>query len=344
MLVLPYAYGGPCARGLLRHDAEDFRVEEHLSFEITGSGEHVLLKIRKRGENTRWVTRQLARLAGVPERDVGYAGLKDRNAVTTQWFSVGLAGRPEPDWEALATDSIEVLEVVRHHRKLRPGAIRENRFHLVIRDLTGDSDALAEQLMRLRLEGAPNYFGEQRFGHDAENLDRARDLFSGKLRVRDRKLRGIYLSAARSWIFNAVLAARVEDGSWNRPLGGDAMGLDGRRAVFRAETVDETLRQRVAAQEIHPTGPLWGSGELMSAGDVRRLEDRVAAENTELVQGLTRVGMEQERRPLRASIRDLEWQFGCRELELSFGLSSGSYATVLVRELVDYRGVIHELD
>lgn len=334
---LPWAFGGPPATGRLRGQAADFEVEECLSFEPAGTGEHALLRIRKRGENTRWVARQLARLAGVGEREVGYAGLKDRHAVTTQWFTVGLAGKPEPDWRALASESLEILQVTRHHRKLRPGAIMENRFRIRVTEVSGDREALVERLRQVATRGAPNYFGEQRFGRDNDNVDQARALFAGGLRVRDRKLRGLYLSAARSWLFNAVLAARVAARSWDQALPGDVMGLDGRRAVFAVTAPDDTLRTRLAALEIHPTGPLWGRGATMTQGEPKRLEQQVAAVHGELAAGLIQAGLEQERRALRIRVRELQWTLGSAALELRFALPSGSFATAVIREVVDYR-------
>lgn len=336
-LPLPRAYGGPVGQGCLRRQPEDFRVEEVLSFAPSGAGEHVLLQLRKRGENTQWVARQIARTAGVSEKDVGYAGLKDRHAVTTQWFSVGLAGRAEPDWSALTSDSVQLLRVVRHDRKLRPGAILRNRFYIRVADVSGIGMKLEECLGKIREGGVPNYFGEQRFGHDSENIEKAQALFEGRLRVRDRKLRGIYLSSARSWLFNAVLAERVAAGTWNRIMAGDAMNLDGRRAVFLAETLDDDLLERVAALDIHPTGPLWGRGEPMTRGEPASLEISLATSHPVLSQGLASVGMDQERRALRCRVQELDWVLADHDLELSFSLPSGSFATAVVRELIDYR-------
>ncbi len=332
----PYAWGGPTARGRLREQPEDFQVDECLPFQPSGGGEHVLVKIRKRGENTLWVARRLARVAGVAERDVGYAGLKDRHAVTSQWFSVGLAGKPEPDWSAVGSESIEVLESARHNRKLRPGAAAGNRFRLRVRGIDGDGGGLDERLEQVRGAGVPNYFGEQRFGHDGDNLAQARALFGGTLRVRDRKLRGIYLSAARAWIFNAVLAERVSAGSWNRALAGDVMNLDARRAVFATEMPDDELRGRIQRLEIHPTGPLWGRGTSMAGGEAALCEQRIAQYNGDLTAGLERAGLEQERRALRVRVGDLQWARDGDTLELAFTLPSGSFATVVVREIVDY--------
>ncbi len=163
--------GKPEATGLIRVNPEDFQVDEILGFELSGEGEHVCLHIRKRNSNTAFVAKQIARLADVKNMDVSYAGLKDRNAVTTQWFSVYLSNKTEPDWQQLNTDEVEVLEVVRHNRKLRRGALKGNRFKICVRELQGDHESLEQRLQTIRGKGVPNYFGEQRFGRD--NLEQA---------------------------------------------------------------------------------------------------------------------------------------------------------------------------
>lgn len=336
---LPYAYGAPEAQGVVRRAPEDFQVDEELGFEPAGEGEHVFLLIRKRNENTDWVARQLGRLAGVRPADVGYAGLKDRQAVITQWFSVHLAGRPEPDWSELEGDNIRLLAVRRHPRKLRKGALRGNRFVLVIRDLQGDRAGLEERLHRIAREGVPNYFGAQRFGIGGGNLARARGLFSGTLQERDRHKRGLYLSAARSMLFNEVLAQRVCAGTWAQPLAGDALVLEGTHSFFVIEEVDAETRRRCAEMDIHPSGPLWGAGELPTRGEARRLEESVLAPLAFWREGLERFGLKQERRTLRLKVEDLAWEFpNERELRISFRLPAGAYATTVLRELVHTGG------
>jgi tRNA pseudouridine13 synthase len=220
---MPFAFGGPQGEGQVRLTPEDFQVDEILGFEPDGEGEHLLLQIRKRETNTQWLARQLASFAGVPPRDVSYAGLKDRHAVTTQWYSIRLAGRAEADWRRLESDQIEILRVERHRRKLRPGALKGNRFLLVIRALSGRPEKLEEQLGQIRELGMPNYFGEQRFGQDYGNLQHAERLFSGKAGAIDRKLRGLLISSVRSQLFNEVLAARIETDCWDCPIPGDYM-------------------------------------------------------------------------------------------------------------------------
>lgn len=330
----PYAHGGPAGRGLLRQTPEDFTVEEDLGFEPSGQGEHVFLHIEKRGENTDWVARQLARFAGVPPSQVGYAGLKDRHARTLQWFSVQLPGKTEPDWSAFASPAIRVLEACRHNRKLKRGALRGNRFHLNIALQEHDATLLCTRLEALQKDGVPNYFGEQRFGRDGGNLYRARELFAGELTVRDRHERGLLYSTARSFLFNQVVARRVRDGTWNRPLAGDAFMFSSSHSFFRAPKITPDIAERVQRGEIHPSGPLWGLGENPVSSDALQLESEILAEHADLCRGLEAHGLEMARRPLRLLLRDFQWNLETDRLQLEFFLPAGDYATTLVRELV----------
>ncbi|MEN8167335.1 MAG: tRNA pseudouridine(13) synthase TruD [Pseudomonadota bacterium] len=332
---MPCAFGGPVGRGVIRSTPDDFRVDEILGFEPDGEGEHVLLQLRKRETNTLWLARQLARLAKVPNRDVSYAGLKDRHALTSQWFSVRLAGQPEPDWRELESEQVELLRAERHLRKLRIGALQGNRFRLLIRELSADKSALEQRLRQIQNAGMPNYFGEQRFGHDYGNLDQATALFEHRLGKIDRKLRGLLISAARSQLFNQLLAARIEQGNWNRAMSGDHMKLAGSRSGFPIEWVDETISKRCRESDIHPSGPLWGRGSALVSGESLQLEEAVLAPFATWRSGLEHVGLEQDRRPLRIRLDDLNWRFPDHDsLLLEFSLPAGSYATVLLRELL----------
>jgi len=334
---LPYAHGGPAGQGILRQTPEDFTVEEDLGFEPSGQGEHVFLHIEKRGENTDWLARQLARFAGVPQSQVSYAGLKDRHARTVQWFSVQLPGKADPDWSAFDTPSVKVIEACRHHRKLRRGALRGNRFQLQIGLRDHAPERLCANLDAVKNEGVPNYFGEQRFGHEGGNLSRAHELFSGALTVRDRHQRGLLYSAARSFLFNQVLARRVRDGNWNRALAGDAFMFSSSNSFFRGEVVTPEIAGRVSQGEIHPSGPLWGKGENPLCADALALETEVLAEYPALCRGLEEHGLEMARRPLRLLPADFRWNLDADRLQLEFFLPAGDYATTLVRELLTTR-------
>jgi tRNA pseudouridine13 synthase len=329
----------PCTSAVLRAQPEDFIVEERLNIALSGVGEHLWLKVRKRGLNTDQLAGAIARAAGVKRRDVGYAGMKDRHAVTVQWFSVHLPGRPDPDWAGALPGGCEILESVRHARKLHTGAHAGNAFTIVLRECVADREALARRLDAIGRRGVPNYFGEQRFGRDGENVARARALFAGEA-VYDRHRHGIYLSAARSYLFNEVLARRVTDGSWERALDGEVYILNGTRSFFVADTLDETIERRLQEFDIHPSGPLWGRGELPTRGAVRALESGIAAREPALCSGLEREGLKQERRALRVRPEALRatWLEG-NTLELRFALPSGCFATAVLRELAEYRDV-----
>jgi tRNA pseudouridine13 synthase len=305
---------------------EDFVVDEIAATEPEGAGEHVWLHIRKVGHNSEAVAEWLARVAGVPRVNVGYAGRKDRHAVTSQWFSVQLPGREEPDWSRQVLDGVEIVASRRHSRKLKTGHLAGNRFRVRLREVAGDHAAADALLEGMRLHGLPDYFGEQRFGHG--NLERARAWFAGRLRPRGRNQRSLYLSAARAAIFNAVLRRRVQDGTWDRLLPGDLANLDGSGSVFPVAGVDDELRARCERMDLHPTGPLWGRGGPGSSGAVLELENAVADDWPELAQGLEREGLDPARRPLRLRPRRLDWHWDTGDsLVLEMELGPGEYAT-----------------
>lgn len=332
-LELPRAHGAAPLTAELRRTPDDFRVDEILGYDADGEGEHALLWVEKRDANTDWVARELARFAGVPPLNVGYAGLKDRHAVTRQAFTVQLAGKLDPDWSAFPHAEVKVLASTRHKRKLKRGALRGNRFVLVLRDVRGERTRAEEVLQAIATRGVPNYFGEQRFGREGGNVAQARAMFAGR-RV-DRDKRSILLSAARSHIFNSVLAARVERDAWDKPLEGEIWSLAGSRSWFGPEPFDDKLAARLAQGDIHPSGPLWGQGDPPTTSVAGDLEREIASAYTDLTEGLVAARMEQERRPLRLLPKDLRWRWPDDEtLELGFELPAGAYATVVARELI----------
>ena len=314
----------------LRRQPADFRVSEILGFDPTGDGEHDFLYVEKIGLNTADVARGLARFAGIAPAGVGYAGLKDRQAVTRQWFSVQYPPGQTIDWPSYACDGVRLLEISRHRRKLKRGAHRGNRFTLVLREPAATPARLDEQLRRIRSHGVPNYFGEQRFGRNAGNLELARQLFGGRRLPRER--RSLALSAARSLIFNEVLAERVRAGTWDCLLPGDIANLDGSGSIFSVDVPDADLERRAAELDLHPTGPLWGKKSNRVASEA---EAAVAAAHGELAAGLEN-WVDAGRRALRVRAEMLEWKHepGC--LEVEFTLPSGAFATSVVRELVSY--------
>lgn len=333
--LYPYANGEPSLSGVIRTQASDFQVDEKFAFDATGEGEHALLHIKKEDTNTDWLSRQISDLAGVRKVDVSYAGLKDRNAVTTQWFSVWLPGKPDPDWSLLNSDNVEILSTCRHNRKLRRGSLRGNQFTLIVRNVEGDASDLEQRINTVKLDGVPNYFGDQRFGIDGQNLEKAKIMFGGK-RVKDRFKRSIYLSAARSAMFNDLLSHRVEINKWSNAISGDVMLLDNSHSYFLAMEIDAAIERRLKEHDIHPSGPLWGRGELLSKGEVAELESKLANKFEIFDRGLKNARLDQERRSLRLSVNDLQWNLDSEShlLTLSFFLPAGGYATSVLRELI----------
>lgn len=331
----PWALGKPECHGVIRLSPEDFIVDERLGFAPDGEGNHALLHIRKRNTNTEWLARQLSDLSGVPLSEIGYAGLKDRHALTTQYFSVNLSGKDEPDWESLNSDTITLLDIDRHRRKLRRGRLRQNNFHITIRELSGECDAIEVRLQQIAEQGVPNYFGDQRFGHHYNNLEHALAMFRGELQERDRHKRGLYLSAARSWLFNRLLAARVEQGSWNRVLPGESLISNGTTSAFSVRILSREIEERVAQGELHPSAALWGRGQPSSLADARELELAALEGQEAFCRGLEQAGLEQERRALRLPVSALQWEWlEDTTLSLRFSLQAGCYATSVLREVL----------
>ena len=315
----------------------DFRVEERLGFEADGGAAHHLLRIEKTDANTLFVGRMLARAVGARPSDVGFAGLKDRRAVAVQWLSVP-ARRPLAEWTDFSGPGFRVLEAYAPSRKLRRGALAGNRFVLAVRGLAGDLDALAPSLARIAAQGVPAYFGSQRFGRDGSNLAVVAAWCGGGSLPRDRDQRAFVLSAARSLLFNAVLAERVRRGEWDTLLDGEVVNLDGTGSVFLAEQVDTSLRARCEASDIHPTGPLPGDGGLQPAGEAAQVEAEALAPFLDVQQALIAAGVEAGRRALRTRVRGLDWAVADDVLTVSFELGRGAYATSVLREVLDFAG------
>ena len=312
----PNAYPASGASATLKRLNEDFTVTELPLQPPSGEGEHIWLDIEKNGANTAFVAQQLAEAAGVQERDVGYAGLKDRYAITRQWFSIYLPigkGKGEtPDLTPLQHPEFRVLGQNRHVKKLRPGDLQGNRFRIVLRDVAGDRDAVEANLKAVASQGVPNYFGAQRFGHDGGNVEQGRAMLAREIRVRNPKKKGIYLSAVRSFVFNEVLALRIQQGLWGKTLPGDV--------------VDEAGR---------PTGPLWGRGRVTTTDQAQALENGVAERHATLCDGMEYAGLDQARRALVASPVDMSWEWPqAQQLVLTLTLPAGTYATTVLNEIL----------
>jgi tRNA pseudouridine13 synthase len=322
---MPCAFGGPVGQGEIRRNPEDFFVAENLPFAPSGAGEHLYVRLRKRGQNTRWVARQLAEIAHLPYRSVSYAGLKDRHAVAEQWFSLQLAGRAAPELESQLPADVDLLQAVRHDRKLRQGQIDNNQFLIVVRECTdATASELSARIEQLTGVGMPNFFGPQRFGIAAGNLDLA-------LRFDElgRAERGFALSALRGALFNAYLAERMQAATWTMLLPGE-IAISG-----RPRGSDEA--GGALADERGPSGLLWGQGGRSAGKRALPTEAEFFARFPAVTGLLEEAGTRASRRLLRVLPQGLSWKFAAGNLEIGFRLPAGSFATVLLRELLDLR-------
>ncbi|WP_413735124.1 tRNA pseudouridine(13) synthase TruD [Sodalis sp. RH21] len=331
-----WLHGKPAASGIIKARPEDFLVMEDLGFIPDGEGEHVLVRLRKSGCNTVFVAEALAKFAAIPARAVSYAGLKDRHAVTEQWFCLHLPGKDAPDFTAFHLEGCEVIQVTRHLRKLRIGTLKGNAFTLVLREIS-DRAAVEQRLESIVRDGVPNYFGSQRFGHHGNNIDRALRWARDEIKVKERSKRSFYLSAARSALFNLVVSERLRRlGRW-QVLAGDALQLTGRGSWFIATQDDmPTLPERVAQGELSLTAPLPGDGLPGSAGEALAFEQECLAGQPELLALLARERVEPARRAILLKPADMRWSWQDDSvLTLSFALPAGCFATSVVRELLD---------
>lgn len=336
MTELTYLYGKPAVSADIRTHNSDFQVKEILPFLPDGEGEHHLLHIRKDGLNTAQVAEMISRFAKVHPKEVTFAGQKDKNAITEQWFGVRIPGKETPDWAAMSNEQMQVLSFARHGKKLRTGALSGNRFTLVLRNVS-DPEALVARLELVRDGGVPNYFGEQRFGHDGGNLVKARQMFEGR-KVKDRNKRSLYLSAVRSELFNQVASARLARFG-TASIEGDCVMLSGSRSFFTAESWDDSLNKRLAEQDIQLSAPLWGRGEQLAKGDAAAFESSVLAAYELERNGLEKEGLTQERRALLLRPEQLSFKLDGDALTLDFCLPAGAFATSVLRELCEYTDI-----
>ncbi|MFK7891221.1 MAG: tRNA pseudouridine(13) synthase TruD [Granulosicoccus sp.] len=342
----PRALGEPLFAATIRQHCADFEVTEIMPLEFDGAGEHLYLRIEKSDINTYTVVELLQNAYDLNSADIGFSGLKDRRAVCSQWFSVCTPESESVAEKAFAELSaaggngqLRLLDAHRHQRKLRRGTHDANRFSIVLRDLRFDGATQADLDARIRQVsqiGFPNYLGPQRFGVQHRNIHLALQWFRKRKRA-SRKQRSLWLSAARSALFNHIGAARVADGSWNQLLEGEPVMLDGSRSFFSPEpamSASADFSQRLACFDIHPSAAWWGRGESLASADCAELEARVLSEHAELCAGLEQAGLKQERRALRARAANLQHQWlNKTTLNLEFQLQPGVFATSLLREL-----------
>lgn len=350
---LSYVNGKPENSALLKQELTDFRVNEELGFSLTGSGDHLFVRVRKTDVTTTDVARRLAAVSGLSLRHIGYSGMKDRRGECTQWFSVPLASTDERLLVELEDPTLEILETRRNSRKLKIGSHKRNYFEILLRQCSGEPAGFEEKLNSIKRGGVPNYFGSQRFGRDMGNLAQIVQLFAAEQRAisggekvnasrrgKGSHTRGMLFSAARAYLFNQVLSERIQRGSWSAYVAGDVLNLDDTARYFTVEAGawDAQLQQRLESFDIHITGPLAGvtdpKDRYASLSEAADIEDAVLAQFTELVRGLKAYGLQSGRRPMRFNPQNLAWQWlSPGELKLEFTLPRGAYATSLLREL-----------
>jgi len=338
----------PLIAATIRSTPSDFEVTEELGYEFDGEGEHDYLYVEKIGTNTEWLSRQLASFAGVPARDVGYSGLKDRNAVTRQWFSVPRWN--SPDWDDVSVEGASVLDVQRHSKKLRRGAHKANHFKIVLRPEKGSekgsdlfsknrsdpfSDPFSERLRLIGEHGVPNYYGEQRFGREGANVRLADDWATGKRLPRHK--RSIAISSARSFLFNESLHDRVLNRTWNQILPGDIANLDGTGSVFNVDEVDADIKRRCDEMDLHPAAKLAGEGSMSRQAGSSSRQAGPRCRHDSWQRAFDKGRVKPGSRSLRLNVRDLSAEVAEDRLELAFTLGRGAFATSVLREIVHYQ-------
>lgn len=329
----------PTNTATLKSVPTDFLVNEVMDIEFTGEGEHIWLQIKKRKLHTDQVAKNLAHLANIANKDIGVSGMKDFQAETTQWFSVWLPGVVDddlPDWKQLESEFCEIVQVVRHNRKLKRGTHVANQFTILLRDFSGDIDTFSESIELINTQGVPNYYGEQRFGRFGSNLKQAEDMFTSGKRIKQRQKRSMLLSSARSWLFNSVLTERLRLQNWLTAQPFEPLCLDGSRQFFIAEdSIQE--QSRIDSGDVHTSAPLYGRGgaKVMSkATELNAFENESMQDYSALKLGLEKAGLDYTRRPLRFLPQELTWKQLDAGIQLSFTLGRGQYATSLIRELI----------
>ena len=330
------------ATGTIKSQARDFMVIEHHDMNFTGVGEHLWLKVEKEHSNTGWAATQLASACKVPARQVGFAGKKDRHAITQQWFSVQLPKIADVDLIAnKLPDELRILEHHWHQSKLKIGQLTHNEFQLIIRDVQGDQADIEANIAAITRVGVPNYFGSQRFGRAMSNIQQAKDWFTGSTKVNNKNLKGLLISTARSHIFNTIVAQRLQDDIWSQTVAGDLLQLDGSHSWFPAsDATAKELTHRLSAFDIHITAALWGEDPVQSTSDCAQLEQSIADQFPEYLEGFASHRVKQDRRSMRVKpvAFQHQWQ-DANTLQLKFKLPPGSYATVVMREIMACRVV-----
>ncbi|MCZ6579769.1 MAG: tRNA pseudouridine(13) synthase TruD [Gammaproteobacteria bacterium] len=334
---LVYPYGIASISGLLKSQASDFKVTEELGFEPAGEGEHLFLLIEKSMMTTHELIERVAGDFFIKPRDIGYSGLKDKLAVTQQWLSLYLPGQ----MNSLGLPGVSdycLLDHAWHNKKLRSGTHRSNHFEVIVRNIESLPEATQQQIDMIRNQGMANYFGEQRFGRQGDNVEQALRVFSSTRRSRklSRSKKSLYLSALRSFLFNRVLSERIEQGIWDAPITGDVFMLRGSRSIFY-ESINEELIERFKRQDIASTISLYGVGNRLLQARAQEIEDAVLAEFETIRHCLLQQKASLQMRSTRVAVTDLKVEFDEDEatLRIEARLPRGSYFTTLLDHFIN---------
>ncbi len=340
-LLWPYITADiPGVGGELKTKPEDFFVEELPAYEPSGRGDHTFITIEKRDVNTLDVVERLAVALDIRQRDIGFAGLKDRQAVTRQRLSV--PGVPPEQLRDLDLSDVLILEAERHQHKLRRGHLRGNRFRIRLRHVhPAATERVPAILHILKTRGVPNGYGPQRFGVERQNHLAGRALLLGDREAlkqldvpypRSRRYRSLYLSAYQSYLFNRYLARRIEEGTFDTVIAGDVAKKRDTGGLFIVE-LPEVEVPRAVAFEISATGPIYGYRMMPAQDKAGQLEQAILDAEGLTLESFRPAGLKGTRRALRWRPDDLAWNMVGGDLVLEFSAPKGAYATALLREI-----------
>lgn len=326
MKTWPSIYSEPCGSGVIKQEFADFRVVEQLSFEPSGNGEHLFVFIEKVDANTRFVANELARLFGCASKDIGFAGMKDRHAITQQWFSVYLTKAKVKDWQQITHPNFSIVKAAFHNKKLKIGELESNRFTIVVRNFLGNMNCVEYRIQELAQAGLPNYFGPQRFGNDFSNWHEGKAWLKGALKA-SRNQEGLLISALRSYLFNEILAERVKQGNWNKLIDGDVA----------YNTEDGKVLERYSSPEsLIPAAPLFGRDRYQSKEAAAAIQEHVLQRYGEITDQLLKKRVNGDWRPLVCRVSNLNFnRLSGNSFTLEFTLPKGSFATNLINQIID---------
>jgi len=324
------------ATGIIRTIPKDFKVTELNDIELSGEGEHLWLYVQKTNCNTDWVAKHLSNVCQVPQRQIGYAGLKDRQAITKQWFSIQLPKVLDIEKiNSALPDEVIIIDAKKHNRKIKTGQLDANEFEIIIREIQGDKTQIENNIDSIIQNGVPNYFGPQRFGHDMGNIQKAQDWFTGSYKVKTRNLKSLLISTARSHIFNCIVAKRIKQNLWDKVIEGDILQLNKSHSWFPlSDATPDEITKRLKEFDIHITAAMYGEDTVQSSSACAELETLIADQFPIYKKGFEKFRLKQDRRAMRICPIDFKYEWLNDDLLLNFKLLPGAYATGIIREIL----------